>query len=74
MRTYVQATDCVPRAYPAGTIFIDPGQGNVHTAFNPTGGVTVLYATFYDLPADGPLTIPVAGPADCEFAAGTHSH
>lgn len=72
--TYVQATDCVPRGYPAGSIFIDPGQGNVHTAFNPTGEVTVLYATFYDLPAEGPLTIPVAGPADCEVTAGTHSH
>jgi len=72
--TYVQATDCVPREYAAGTIFVDPGQGNVHTAFNSSGRVTVLYATFYDVPAAGPLTIPVDGPADCDVAVGAHAH
>src|ERR687898_2948775 len=36
---YVQASDCVERSYPAGTAFVDPGHGNVHTAFNPTDGV-----------------------------------
>lgn len=72
--TYVQATDCVQREYPAGTIFVDPGQGNVHTAFNSGDGVTVLYATFYDVPATGPLTIPAEGPADCDVAVGAHAH
>ena len=65
---YVQASDCLERPYPAGTAFLDPGHGNVHTAFNRTGGVTVVYATFFEVPAEGPLTITagVEAPADCQ--------
>lgn len=65
---YVQADDCVERSYPMGTAFVDPGQGNVHTAFNPsTTDVTVLLATFFDVPETGPLTITegVIPPDDC---------
>ena len=62
---YVAAHDCVERAYPAGTAFVDPGHGHVHTAFNRTAGVTVFVATFYESPADGPLLIPAEAPADC---------
>lgn len=29
-----------------GELFVDPGHGNVHTAFNRTDHVTVVYATF----------------------------
>jgi quercetin dioxygenase-like cupin family protein len=58
--TYVEADDCVERAYPAGTAFVDPGQGHVHTAFNDTSGVTVLVATFFSAPAEGPLLIPAS--------------
>lgn len=54
---YVPASDCVARPYQAGTAFVDPGHGHVHTAFNRTGGVTVFYATFFEVPAQGPLTI-----------------
>jgi hypothetical protein len=55
---YVPASDCVARSYPAGTAFVDPGHGHVHTAYNPsTEGVTVFYATFFDFPATGPLSI-----------------
>lgn len=73
---YVSAKDCVPRPYPAGTAFIDPGHGNVHTAFNSAGDVTVLVATFFEAPAAGPLTITegVAVPADCDVQAGVHAH
>jgi quercetin dioxygenase-like cupin family protein len=69
---YVQASDCVERDYLAGTAFIDPGQGNVHTAFNPSDGVTVLVATFFDAPAAGPLTITegIEPPADCQIVVG----
>lgn len=71
---YVYASDCVEREYPAGTAFIDPGRGNVHTAFNPTDEVTVVVATFFEVPASGPLTITegVEAPADCPIAAGAH--
>jgi quercetin dioxygenase-like cupin family protein len=58
--TYLGADDCVPRTYGGGQAFVDPGQGHVHTAFNPTAGVTVLVATFFGAPAEGPLLIPAA--------------
>jgi quercetin dioxygenase-like cupin family protein len=61
---YVAADDCVERAYPAGTAFVDAGHGHVHTAFNATDDVTVLVATFFEAPAEGPLLIP-AEAADC---------
>ena len=65
---YVEAHDCIERPYPVGTAFVDPGHGHVHTAFNRIGGVpVVLYATFFEVPAEGPLTITegVEVPADC---------
>jgi quercetin dioxygenase-like cupin family protein len=61
---YVGAEDCVEREYPAGTAFVDAGHGHVHTAFNPTDDETVLVATFFEAPEEGPLLIP-APPADC---------
>lgn len=62
---YVTATGCEERHYPAGTAFVDPGHGHVHTAFNPGSVPTVLIATFFGLPAEGPLSEPVEGPVDC---------
>jgi hypothetical protein len=52
-----------------GELFVDPGHGNVHTAFNRTDDVTVVYATFFEVPTGGPLTITkdVKAPADCEL-------
>jgi quercetin dioxygenase-like cupin family protein len=62
---YVPADDCSQRVYPAGTAFVDPGHGHVHTAFNRTSQPTVLVATFYEAPAEGPLLIPAPAPAGC---------
>ena len=62
--TYVGAEDCAQRIYAAGQAFVDPGQGHVHTAFNPTNTPTVFVATFFDAPAEGPLLIPAA-PGGC---------
>jgi quercetin dioxygenase-like cupin family protein len=62
---YVAADDCVEREYPAGTAFVDPGHGHVHSAFNPTNDVMVFVATFFEAPAEGPLLIPAEAPADC---------
>jgi hypothetical protein len=58
-----------------GTAFLDPGKKSVHTAFNPTSGVTVLYATFFDVPETGPLTIAegIEAPDDCPIEVGSHS-
>jgi quercetin dioxygenase-like cupin family protein len=64
---YVAAEDCVERAYPAGTAFVDPGHGHVHTAFNPTGEETVFVATFFESPEQGPLLIPAQAPGDCNI-------
>jgi quercetin dioxygenase-like cupin family protein len=63
---YVMAEGCSEHSYPAGTAFVDPGRGHVHTAYNPTDGETVLVATFVEAPADGPLSMTegVAAPAD----------
>lgn len=66
---YVDASDCVLRPYPAGTAFADTGHGHVHTAFNRIGSVAVvLYATFFEVPEQGPLTITegVETPTDCQ--------
>lgn len=72
---YVNADDCVARDYPAGTTFVDPGRGNVHTAYNRTDEVTVVMATFFEAPEAGPLTIPVDPPTNCVVAVGAaHSH
>jgi quercetin dioxygenase-like cupin family protein len=62
---YVGAEDCVEREYPAGTAFVDPGHGHVHSAFNATDDVTVFVATFFEAPVEGPLLIPAEAPADC---------
>jgi quercetin dioxygenase-like cupin family protein len=64
--SYVPAEDCIVRKYPAGTAFVDPGHGHVHTAVNRTKSVTVFYATFFQVPAEGPLTILAEPPADCQ--------
>ena len=62
---FVDGDDCVERAYGAGTAFVDAGHGHTHTAFNATSEPTVLVATFFEAPAEGPLVIPTAPPADC---------
>ena len=63
---YVMAEGCHEAAYPAGTAFVDPGRGMVHSAYNPTDGETVVVATFTEVPADGPLSITegITAPAD----------
>jgi quercetin dioxygenase-like cupin family protein len=63
---YVMAEGCSEHVYPAGTAFVDPGRGMVHTAYNPTEGETVIVATFLEIPPDGPLTITdgITAPAD----------
>lgn len=79
---FVYANDCVQRPYATGTAFVDPGFGNVHYAFNPTGGETIIVATFLGVPpAPAPLTNPVdaatstALDAKCNVAAAlAHTH
>lgn len=61
----INERDCVERTYGAGEAFIDPGQGNIHIASNPsTTDTAVAYATFLGVPDGEPATVWVA-PADC---------
>jgi hypothetical protein len=64
--TYVDPDECVERVYPAGTAFVDTGS-DVHSAFGSSTQVTTLIATFFAVPATGPLTIPeaVQAPTSC---------
>ena len=79
---FVYGDDCVQRRYPAGTAFVDPGFGNVHYAFNPTGVPLVIVATFLGVPnAPAALTNPVSATqsaaldAKCgAVAASVHGH
>ena len=59
-------SDCSKHSYPAGSAFVDPGHGTVHSGYNPTDGLTVVVNTFLEAPADGPLSITegVSGPTD----------
>ena len=59
-------SDCSQHSYPAGSAFVDPGHGTVHSGYNPTDALTVVVNTFLEAPADGPLSITegVTGPAD----------
>lgn len=63
---FVYADDCVQRPYPTGTAFVDPGFGNVHYAFNPTAGETIIVATFLGVP---PAPAPLTNVVDAETAA-----
>lgn len=57
--------DCVTHTYGAGEAFVDPGQGNVHIATNPSDTErTVAYATFLGVPDGEPATEWVQ-PVDC---------
>lgn len=79
--TYMYADDCVPRVYPEGSAFVDPGFDNVHAAFNHEDEPMVLVAAFLGVPPEGPLTISVlpaegdALDARCGVGgAGLHAH
>lgn len=73
---YIPASGCVERHYSAGTTFVDPGRGNAHTAYNASEGVTILMATFFEVPEEGPLTITegVVAPEGCDVEVGVHQH
>jgi len=61
----------VGRRYSAGNAFVDPGHRHVHTAYNSGSTVTQFLATFFEVPADGPISIPADGPANCTIPTGS---
>jgi len=65
--TYISSDGCTSRRYPAGTAFVDPGHGHVHTAVNTGDTDAVFTATFFEAPAGAaPVSIPADAPAGCK--------
>ena len=57
---------CTQTTYPAGTAFVDPGQGHAHMAYNTSSTANlVLVATYFDVPVGGSprIDVPVVPPA-----------
>ena len=55
--SYVRASDCEVRPYPAGTVFLEPGP--VHTAFNQGTDTITVVGTFFDVAPGEALATPV---------------
>jgi len=59
---------CGGRTYVAGQAFVDPGQGHTHIAFNHDASEnTVLWVTYFDVPAGAPFRLDAADPGLCSF-------
>jgi quercetin dioxygenase-like cupin family protein len=58
---------CTVRTYAAGEAFIDSGQGHVHIARNEGSENLELWATYFDVPADGIFRIDAPSPGNCPF-------
>ena len=58
---------CTPMVYPAGTGFVDPGDGHVHMVRNE-GADTLITQAFQIIPAGEPRRIDVpTSPGNCPF-------
>jgi hypothetical protein len=55
--TVTTARDCVAREYGPDQIYIEQGPGDTLKVSNESTDTTVIYALFFELPAQGPLTI-----------------
>lgn len=60
--TIVDGEGCEVHRYPAGTSFMDAGQGHVHTGFNATTVETTVYVTYLDVPVGQSPLVPVSNP------------
>jgi quercetin dioxygenase-like cupin family protein len=60
--TVVDGEGCAVDVYGAGSAFVDPGNGHVHTAFNATGAETVVYVTYLDVPLGQSPLITASNP------------
>jgi quercetin dioxygenase-like cupin family protein len=66
--TYVSSEGCTSHRYGAGTAFVDPGHGHVHTAYDSGTTPTVFLATFFEVPeGTAPVGIAAQGPAECKI-------
>lgn len=60
--TLVRAEGCTVLRYPAGSAFVDPGQGMVHVGFNGGSTEVVLNVTYLGVPPGTSPLMPVANP------------
>ena len=58
---------CTGRTYAAGQAFIDRGQGHVHIGRASEVGNTVLWVTYFDVPAGQPFRQDAPDPGICSF-------
>jgi quercetin dioxygenase-like cupin family protein len=61
---------CTVRTYTVGQAFIDSGQGHVHIARNEGSSNLELWATYFDVPTEGPaprFRIDAPAPGNCAF-------
>ena len=58
--TYV-SDDCSETTYTAGQVFVDPGFGNVHRAYNPGPGTAEVWGS-HVIPRGSGLILPTSAP------------
>lgn len=59
---------CTGKSYTAGQAFVDPGQGHVHLAGNPSATEkTEVWVTYLDVPPGGSPRVDQPGPSSCPF-------
>jgi quercetin dioxygenase-like cupin family protein len=57
--------DCRPEIFPAGTVFLDPGD-HAHIARNESSEAAIVH-TLFMLPEDGELRVDEDDPGNCPF-------
>lgn len=63
--TYYTGPGCVARTYPAGTAFIDSGDGNPHLARNESGVTTQTSVVYFGVPLGESPRIDEVAPGSC---------
>jgi quercetin dioxygenase-like cupin family protein len=60
--TFTTVQDCVPRPYGPNELMMEHGPGDNQRVDNLTDEPAVAYVTFFELPAEGPFSIPEEDP------------
>ncbi len=64
--TYYTGSGCEGRTYPAGTAFVDSGDGNPHLARNESGVTTQTSVVYYGVPVGSSPRIDESAPESCD--------
>ena len=63
--SYFVTDPCTPHDYPAGSVYVDAGYGNVHIARNNGSTALELEITYLDVPVGAPFRSDETAPANC---------